>query len=417
MSQSLVLYFDDDPHTAAALAPVAGIPLFKRTVLEARRAGVREVLVVAGPWKVHIESELDEDRRLWGTIRWMGGLNPATLEALAQQVGDEVLLVRANVLVDSRCLAALLAHPRGSALAVAPASAGRPDPAILRGGRGLILALLPRLSRTGAPFRHVLERLVGEEKVETVDPEQGVCREVREESEIARWEPELYRHLGTRDDGLVDRILHRPLARRLTRWLVRGSITPNRISLLGLAVGLLAVWTFWSPSLLWAGLGLLLYEASVILDHADGEVARLKFLESTWGGRLDVAVDTVIHGALTLAMGDIAARLTGIPGLFIAGVVAAVGVAASAQVVHLLSGTVREGIGRPLTRLATRDLFYPVLLAYLVLLGLAPSLLVALLGLLAVGTNLFWTAYLLAVGPPRLRARPAARPWAGVAPR
>jgi len=84
---------------------------------------------------------------------------------------------------------------------VAPASAGRPDPAILRGGPRLLAALLARLSRNGAPFRQVLERLVVEERVELLDPARGVCVEVRDEAEIARLEPEIYRGLGTRDDG------------------------------------------------------------------------------------------------------------------------------------------------------------------------------------------------------------------------
>lgn len=418
MSVSMVLYFDDGAAATAAQTPVAGVPLFKRTVLEAWRAGVREFLVVAGPWKVHIESELEEDRRhrrLWGAIRWMGALTPGTLEALARQVGDDVLLVRANVLVDHRCLATLLAHPLGSALAVAPTAAGRPDPTILRGGRGLLLALLPRLSRNGAPFRQVLERLVGEEKVETVDPEQGVCREVREEGDLARLEPEIYRGLGTRGDGLLDRAFNRRASRVLTRWCVRRPITPNQVSLLSLAVGLLAAWALWSASPLWAALGLLLYEASVILDHTDGEIARLKFLESAWGGHLDFAIDTVVHVALTLAMADIASRLTGLEELLAVGAVAALGVAASGVAVHFLSSRARpEGL---FTRLANRDLFYLVLLAYLILMGVAPSLLIGLLALLAIGTNSFWAAYLIGVGIPWIRARlagkPAVRRWAG----
>jgi len=415
VSVSLVLYFDDEAAARAAQLPVAGVPLFKRAVLEARRAGIREILVIAAPWKVHIESELDEDRRLWGTIRWIGGLTAPVLEALAQRVGDDVLLVRANTLVDRGCLTALLAHPPGDAIAVAPASAGRPDPAILRGGPRLLAALLARLSRNGAPFRQVLERLVVEERVELLDPARGVCVEVRDEAEIARLEPEIYRGLGTRDDGLLDRAVNRRVSRVLTRWFVRRPITPNQVSLLSLAVGLLSAWVFWSPSPFWAALGLLLYEASVILDHADGEIARLKFLESAWGGHLDFAIDTVVHVALTLAMADIASRLTGLEELLAVGAVAALGVAASGVAVHSLSSRARpEGL---FTRLANRDLFYLVLLAYLILMGVAPSLLIGLLALLAIGTNSFWAAYLIGVGIPWIRARlagkPAVRRWAG----
>lgn len=421
MSASLVLYFDDDLDTPAALTPVAGVPLFKRIVLEARRAGVREFLVVAGRWKVHIESELDEDRRLAGAVHWMGALTAATLEALSARIGDEVLLVRSNALVDHRCLAALLAHPRGRALAIAPAAGGRPDPVVLRGGHALLSDLLTRLSRDGATFRQVLERLVGEERVEPMELTRGVCQEVRGTGDLARLEPELYRGLGIRDDSALDRTLTRRISRLLTRGLARRPITPSQISLLSLAVGLLSAWVFWSPSPLRAALGLLLYQVSVILDHAGGETARLKFLESPWGGHLDFAVETVIPVALTLAMADIAGRLTGIPGLFTAGAAAAVGVAASALVVHALSGAGRGKESGALARLADRDVFSLVLLAYLVLMGSAPRLLAGLLGLLAVGANGFWPAYLIGVGAPRIRTRLSgrqlARPWAGLTAR
>ena len=57
--------------------------------------------------------------------------------------------------------------------------------------------------------------------------------------------------------------------------------------------------------------GLVLYLAAVVLDHADGEVARLTLTESAIGEWLDIAVDTVVHTALVLALGMAAAAATG----------------------------------------------------------------------------------------------------------
>lgn len=404
MATSMVLYFDDRPDTAAALAPVAGVPLFRRTLLAAQRVGIREFWVIAGQWRVRVESELMADRRLKGAVHCMATPTADSLKALTERVADDVLLVRSNALVDHRCLRALRSHPRGDAIAVAPAAGDQSDPAILLGGRRLLTALLGRFSQGAASLRQALERLAREERIEPMALTQGMCVEIRA-GEVARFEPDLYRGLGTRDDGLVDRALNRRISRRLTRWLVRWPITPNQVSLLSLAIGLLAAWVFWSSSPLRVALGLLLYEASVIFDHIDGEIARLKFLESSLGGHLDFAIDTVIHVALTLAMGDVARRVTGIPGLFTVGSAAAAGVAMSALVVHFLSGTVREGEGGPLTRMANRDFFYLILLAYLVLMGAAPGFLIGLLALLAVGSNGFWPAYLIGVGVPWVRAR------------
>ena len=62
----------------------------------------------------------------------------------------------------------------------------------------------------------------------------------------------------------------------------------------------------------------------MVLDHADGEVARLTLTESVLGEWLDVVVDTVVHTTLMLALGVAAAALAG--GGLPAGVVAAVGI-------------------------------------------------------------------------------------------
>ena len=50
-------------------------------------------------------------------------------------------------------------------------------------------------------------------------------------------------------------------------------------------------------------LGLLVYILAVVLDHADGEVARLTLTESAFGEWLDAVVDTVVHTTLALTLG------------------------------------------------------------------------------------------------------------------
>jgi len=44
------------------------------------------------------------------------------------------------------------------------------------------------------------------------------------------------------------------------------------------------------------------YAIASILDHADGEIARLTFQESQSGANLDWTVDTIIHAGLVLGM-------------------------------------------------------------------------------------------------------------------
>ncbi|MGH7002451.1 MAG: CDP-alcohol phosphatidyltransferase family protein, partial [Alphaproteobacteria bacterium] len=111
-------------------------------------------------------------------------------------------------------------------------------------------------------------------------------------------ERRLLRALGKKTDGFMERNVERPISRRLSAWLARTQITPNQMTLLSAAVGLSAAPFFLSAVPLWQTMGALLFLAHSILDGCDGELARLKFQESRWGGILDFWVDNVVHSAI-----------------------------------------------------------------------------------------------------------------------
>jgi hypothetical protein len=75
-------------------------------------------------------------------------------------------------------------------------------------------------------------------------------------------------------DVWLDRMLHRRLSRPLCAGAVRIGIAPNAVTVASLLVGLGAAWGVALGSVAGAWLGLALYLAAVVLDHADGEVAR-----------------------------------------------------------------------------------------------------------------------------------------------
>ena len=67
------------------------------------------------------------------------------------------------------------------------------------------------------------------------------------------------------------------------------------MTLVSLAVGLSSAPFFLSAHPLWQVAGALLFLAHSILDGCDGELARLKFLESRSGAMLDFWGDNVVH--------------------------------------------------------------------------------------------------------------------------
>ena len=108
-------------------------------------------------------------------------------------------------------------------------------------------------------------------------------------------ERRLYADLGSVIDTRLDRLVHRPLSRHLTRVAVALGLSPNLISLANLALGLLAASYLAKATVGNTVLGILIYFASAVLDHVDGEVARLTCAESRLGEWLDVTVDNVVH--------------------------------------------------------------------------------------------------------------------------
>jgi phosphatidylglycerophosphate synthase len=80
------------------------------------------------------------------------------------------------------------------------------------------------------------------------------------------------------------------------------ALTPNQVSFMACAMGLLAALCLAHGSWVSGVLGALLLQWSAVIDCCDGEVARLKFLESTSGYYLDITCDNIVHVAVFIGI-------------------------------------------------------------------------------------------------------------------
>jgi len=106
--------------------------------------------------------------------------------------------------------------------------------------------------------------------------------------------------LSKPQDGPVSRYLNRYLSSPISELLLKTNVTPNQISI---AISLLSI------PILWLGIyghialvGFFLQFAS-ILDGVDGEIARAKKLNTSFGGLLDTVLDYWIDSVGILAIG------------------------------------------------------------------------------------------------------------------
>jgi len=104
-------------------------------------------------------------------------------------------------------------------------------------------------------------------------------------------------------DGFMARHVERPISLQISRRLAGTAITPNQMSLISVAVGICGGPFFLSSRPLMQTIGALLFLAHSILDGCDGELARLKFQQSRWGGVLDFWGDNVVHMVIFGCMG------------------------------------------------------------------------------------------------------------------
>ena len=106
------------------------------------------------------------------------------------------------------------------------------------------------------------------------------------------------RHESAATDAALARLVDRNLSWRISYRLARTAITPNQVTIANTLVGFAAAWMFAIPGYWWPLLGSLLFLFSITVDGVDGELARLKMTESSFGGKLDVFTDNLVHVAI-----------------------------------------------------------------------------------------------------------------------
>lgn len=100
-------------------------------------------------------------------------------------------------------------------------------------------------------------------------------------------------------DGIISKYINRKFSLRLTKILSRTSLTANHITVFSVIMALASALSFASFQPL---LGGLLAQFCSILDGVDGEIARLKFLQSKYGALFDAILDRYADYLIVLGM-------------------------------------------------------------------------------------------------------------------
>jgi 1L-myo-inositol 1-phosphate cytidylyltransferase / CDP-L-myo-inositol myo-inositolphosphotransferase len=388
---SLLLIPADDAGVAAAASPgtiLLGLPLLRRNVLAASRAGFGRILVLTRD-TTEVKSLLN------GT--------PATVMALGEPIVSlppgRIVLLAANVLSDAKWLGKV------AEMSITPGQLY---------GDGETVAVIdpvdPRVVASvvscGVQAPDLFDKL--RQSVKTVYrplDHEGIVP-LATAHDIRKAEKWLLRGLIKETEGFMSRYVERRISLAITRWLVSTPITPSAMTTVSVGIGLLGAPFFLSASPAYQLTGALLFLAHSILDGCDGELARLRFQESRWGGLIDFWGDNVVHAAVFSCMAVGWSLVAGTMWPLVFGTMAVAGAVGSAGFVYwhtmrekrsdgpLFTSVVRSprrGVSRLLDALARRDFIYIIVL--LSIFGKAAWFLV----LAAIGAPIFlllllWTA-------------------------
>jgi 1L-myo-inositol 1-phosphate cytidylyltransferase / CDP-L-myo-inositol myo-inositolphosphotransferase len=305
------------------LTQIVGVSLFQRTVLTLQRAGIRQLIVLAGSEEEQLKQALIKGPRVTIPVRWMPIRefpldDSRTWESLAAEVRGFCLLSGVSTVFSSQLIEQLRRDVQdGHAIAVASnESTQQQTQTRLRGFTGndwkaiadLIVLPASELNLAGRlaaeigilPISRWLQTAMtdGRVRVTTGDGPSHWYQPICTASDLRRAEVKLFASLKGEFEGFIDRFFNRKLSHRFTRLFLAIGASPNVITMVATVVGLLAAMLFGIGTYTSGAAAALLFQLAAVIDCCDGEVARLTFTESPFGAWLDIAMDNVVHMAI-----------------------------------------------------------------------------------------------------------------------
>jgi len=312
------------------LVSLLGVPLIERVIRSAIEGGATEFYVVTGYQEILITNflkSLEERLQISLTLihndEWQAENGLSVLKA-RDIINDQFLLLMADHLFDPDIIRSLLDHPlnEGDVLLAVDTDTQNSlvdmeDVTKVHIQNGKILNIGKTIDEfngfdtgcflcTTAIFEAIEEaqnihhdttlsgaiRVLGERQHAKAVSTQKFWIDVDDDQAFGKAERYLMNLLkGKIHDGPISRLLNRPVSIRCSKILVNFNFTPNQISIFSFLLSLFAAAFFAMGEYRYLVFGGIMAQLASIIDGCDGEVARLKYLSSNYGGWFDAVLD------------------------------------------------------------------------------------------------------------------------------
>jgi phosphatidylglycerophosphate synthase len=289
----------------APLARVGTLPILLRTILAAQKLSPSRIVVVLDPInRRRVQRDLFFTGRLPESVQWIetaaGTSLVEQLRLIATQSHSErLVLIEGNTTYHSSLLRKA-SEWNNNAAALALTSGDN-----FVGIHALTVEMIRRLAEHSPAQISTLEDLhawlAGMYSVVCMPVAESWWQRVCSLEDRMSAEQKLNGWLVKPTDGIYAR-LNRRISIPVSRQLIKFPITPNMVSIFTLGVGFASA-TYFAFGGYWNTLlGAVLCLCASILDGCDGEVARLKLLESDFGCWLETMCDYLFYLFLFIGM-------------------------------------------------------------------------------------------------------------------
>jgi CDP-L-myo-inositol myo-inositolphosphotransferase len=319
------------------LTPLLGLTLIERIIFSLQQKGIDEVVVVTGYKSREVAETLK--RKLKGkpikltfieNPEWERGNGVSTLCAKKILKNEDFLLLMCDHLFEPELLERIPEKNDKCAVCIdknlssvfdledatkiqiekgSPKRIGKTlekydavDCGIFYCTPELFQALEKTISEGKYQLSDAIQHLIDRDRIDVIDVSGCFWVDIDTEKSLRFAEKRMLEKLSKPTDGIISRSFNRKISKHITRQLVKTNITPNAVSLIAFLLIVLSSTLFATGIWTYLLIGGILVQLSSILDGCDGEIARLKFEKSRYGGFFDSLLDRYADALVILGL-------------------------------------------------------------------------------------------------------------------
>ncbi len=344
---------ENDKHNKL-LHPVLGLPLIERTIKSAKKAGIFEFVLVTGYQDKELKKLLGDGKKIGVNINyvhnrsWRGENGSSVYQAKEQLKNENFILLMGDHLFDAKVLIRLVRQKLENdecILAVDKKLEQFPNAdeatkvqinnrKVFKIGKelaefnaldtGMFLctpSLFSVLAKTINSKKFYLTDamrvLASDGKLRSFDIRESFWADIDTHQDLYLAQEGLFNKLvKPKGEGPISKYINRRFSHAITKVIVNTPLSPNQISLVSLLLAFLSAIMLINTHYLLVAIGGILAQTASIIDGVDGEIARVKFLTSGFGGWFDTILDR--YGDVAITMGAAVGVYTREPSFWVA---------------------------------------------------------------------------------------------------